>query len=199
MLREELRRADDAKVAIGHFNVSELVALQAVTAAARELHAPVLVGVSESERAFIGVRQIEALVRSIRDEYGLPIFLNADHTHSLAKAIEAARAGFDSVVFDASALPFAENASQTKKAVEDLKSINPSIVVEGEIGDIGTGSEIHREAPSSARVSRRSEGIREFNRRRRIGARRRQHAWYDWRDGRWQGAQAPRYRTHPRN
>jgi fructose-bisphosphate aldolase class II len=162
MLREELRRADDAKVAIGHFNVSELVALQAVTAAARELHAPVLVGVSESERAFIGVRQIEALVRSIRDEYGLPIFLNADHTHSLAKAIEAARAGFDSVVFDASALPFAENASQTKKAVEDLKSINPSIVVEGEIGDIGTGSEIHREAPSSARVLSTVEEAKEF-------------------------------------
>jgi fructose-bisphosphate aldolase class II len=63
MLREALRLADGARVAVGRFNVSELVALQAVTAAAREVHAPVLVGVSESERAFIGVQQIAALER----------------------------------------------------------------------------------------------------------------------------------------
>jgi fructose/tagatose bisphosphate aldolase len=79
--------------------------------------------------------------------FNFPIFLNADHTHTLAKAIEAARAGFDSIVFDASAHPFEQNVRQTKEAVEALKSINPAILVEGEIGDIGTGSEIHESAP----------------------------------------------------
>jgi fructose-bisphosphate aldolase class II len=86
-------------------------------------------------------------VGSLRDEFDFPIFLNADHTHSLAKAVEAAKAGFDSVVFDLSALPFEENARQTKEAVQALKTINPAILVEGEIGDIGTGSEIHEAAP----------------------------------------------------
>jgi fructose/tagatose bisphosphate aldolase len=43
-------------------------------------------------------------VRSLREEFDFPIFLNADHTHSLTKAVEAARAGFDAIVFDASAL-----------------------------------------------------------------------------------------------
>jgi fructose-bisphosphate aldolase class II len=86
-------------------------------------------------------------VSSLREEFDFPIFLNADHTHSLAKAVEAAKAGFDAVVFDLSTLPFEENARQTKDAVEALKSINPEILVEGEIGDIGSGSEIHDDAP----------------------------------------------------
>jgi fructose-bisphosphate aldolase class II len=118
-----------------------------VFAAAQEANVPVLVGASEGERNFLGVRQIAALVRSLREEFDFPIFLNADHTHTLAKAIEAAKAGFDSIVFDASAQPFEQNVRQTKEAVEALKSINPAILVEGEIGDIGTGSEIHESAP----------------------------------------------------
>ena len=112
-LRELLQEAQQNGVAIGHFNVSDLVLLKAVFAAARELHAPVLVGLSEGEREFVGSRQIAALVRSLREEFDFPIFLNADHTHSLAKGIEAAKAGFDSIVFDRSALPFEENVRQT--------------------------------------------------------------------------------------
>jgi fructose/tagatose bisphosphate aldolase len=111
----------------------------------------VVVGASEGEREFIGVRQIAALVRGLREECDCPIFLNADHPHSLAKAVEAARAGFDAVVFDLSALPFEQNVRQTKEAVETLKAINSAILVEGEIGDIGTGSEIHEEAPDLSR------------------------------------------------
>jgi Fructose-bisphosphate aldolase class-II len=61
---------------------------------------PVLIGSSEGERAFIGARQAAAVVKSIRDEYDFPIFLNGDHTHSLAKAEEAARAGYDMIGFD---------------------------------------------------------------------------------------------------
>jgi fructose-bisphosphate aldolase class II len=118
-----------------------------VFTSAQELKVPVLVGASEGEREFIGVRQIASLVRSLREEFDFPIFLNADHTHSLAKAVEAARAGFDAIVFDLSALPFEQNVRQTKEAVEAIKTINAAVLVEGEIGDIGTGSEIHEEAP----------------------------------------------------
>lgn len=141
----ELARKDG--VAVGHFNVADLVLLKAVFSSAQELQVPVLVGASEGEREFMGVRQIAALVRSLREEFDFPVFLNADHTHTLEKAIEAAKAGFDTVVFDASALPFEQNVRQTKEAVEALKTINPAILVEGEIGNIGTGSEIHEITP----------------------------------------------------
>src|SRR5712691_13499339 len=137
-LRDALADADRRRVAIGHFNISDLAALKGVVAAAAALRLPVLVGVSEGERDFVGVREIAALIRTIRAEHLYPIFLNADHTHSLAKAEEAARAGFDEIIFDGSGLPFEENIVQTKKAVEAIKSINPAILVEGEIGWIGS-------------------------------------------------------------
>lgn len=147
-LKDVLNQMEKRGAAVGHFNVSDMVLLKAAFTAARELKEPVIVGASEGERAFMGVRQIAALVRSLRDEFEFPIFLNADHTHSLAGAEEAAKAGFDSIVFDLSALPIEQNIRQTREAVAALKSINPSILVEGEIGNIGSGSEVH-EALSS--------------------------------------------------
>ncbi|HKW96921.1 MAG TPA: class II fructose-bisphosphate aldolase [Bryobacteraceae bacterium] len=159
-LREALEQAESKGVAVGHFNVSDLVLLKAVFSAARELNVPVMVGVSEGEREFLGARPIAAFVRELREEHDFPIFMNADHTHSLEKAAEAARAGFDSVVFDLSALSFEENVKRTSEAVEALKSIQPDILVEGEIGDIGTGSEIHREARGGALTT--AEEARQF-------------------------------------
>src|SRR5215813_10073565 len=117
-LIEILQTMQKTRSALGHFNVSDLVQLKAVFEAARDLKLPVLVGASEGEREFAGTRQLAALVKSLREEFDFPIFLNADHTHSLAKALEAVKAGFDSVVFDLSALPLEENARQTREAVE---------------------------------------------------------------------------------
>jgi fructose-bisphosphate aldolase, class II len=161
-LRDALQKSQETGVAIGHFNVSDLVLLKAVCAAARELNVPVIIGLSEGERAFVGTRQIVALMRSLREEFDFPIFLNADHTHSLAKGEEAAKAGFDSVVFDLSALRFEENVRRTRQAVEALKSINPSVLVEGEIGDIGSGSEIHESSPNLSKGLSTPEEARQF-------------------------------------
>jgi fructose-bisphosphate aldolase, class II len=141
-LRDALTRLETEGAALGHFNVSDHVLLKAVIAAAAETKLPVLVGASEGEREFFGARQLAALVKTEREESNLPIFLNADHTHSLAKALEAAKTGFDAVTIDFSALPFEENVARTKEAVQAIKAVNPAILAEGEIGDIGTGSEI---------------------------------------------------------
>jgi ketose-bisphosphate aldolase len=161
-LRDVLNQAQEKRVAVGHFNIADLVLLKAVFSAARELNVPVVVSASEGERDFMGVRQIAVLVRSLRDEFDFPIFLNADHTHSLSKAVQAAKAGFDAIVFDLSALPFEQNVRQTKQAVEALKAINPAILVEGEIGDIGTGSEIHDAAPDLSKSLTTPEEARQY-------------------------------------
>ena len=161
-LRTLLERAQAGRVAIAHFNVSDFLLAKAVMSAARETGKAIVIGVSEGERDFIGVRQIAALIKTFREELDTPLFLNADHTHSLAKAIEAARAGFDSVVFDLSALPFEENIHQTRQAVAVLKAINPDFVVEGEIGEIGTGSAIRNLETASERSLTKPEEAREF-------------------------------------
>jgi hypothetical protein len=82
-LLEVLQKADARKIAVGHFNVSDLVTLYGIVEAARQRGLPVVVGASEDERRFIGVRQLVAIVKSFRDEGNPAIFLNADHTHSL--------------------------------------------------------------------------------------------------------------------
>jgi fructose-bisphosphate aldolase, class II len=161
-LREVLEHADRNRVAVGHFNFSDLVAFNAIAAAALELNLPVMVGVSEGERDFTGVRQAAALVKAVREETGQPIFLNADHTHSIAKAEQAAQAGFDEIIFDGSALPFEENIAQTIRAVEAIKSINPAILVEGEIGWIGASSAILDKVPEGVGVLTTPEEARQF-------------------------------------
>jgi ketose-bisphosphate aldolase len=150
------------KVAVGHFNVSDLPTLKGVVAAAQELKVPVVVGVSEGERKFLGDKQISALVKSFHDEGGIPVYLNADHTHTLEEAIAAAKAGFHSIVFDLSALPIEENIRQTREAIELLKGINPLILIEGEIGDIGTGSNIHDMMPDLSRGMTTPDQARHF-------------------------------------
>jgi fructose-bisphosphate aldolase class II len=103
-LGEALTNARRRQMAIGHFDVSDLVALKAVTEIAHELKTPIIIGTSEGERSFWGVREIAAVVASLRERLNHPVFLIADHTHSLEGAVEAARTGYDIVGFDASVM-----------------------------------------------------------------------------------------------
>ena len=141
------------KTAIGHFNISDLAGLKAIFEAAYALNLPVIIGLSEGEREFLGPTQAVALVASLREKYNFPIFLNADHTHSLEKIKEAVESGYDAVIFDGSKLSWEENIRETKKAVDLVRSLNKQILVEGEIGYIGSSSEILRELPKGAAVS----------------------------------------------
>jgi fructose-bisphosphate aldolase class II len=76
--------------------------------------------------------------------------------------MEAAKACFDAIVVDFSALPFEQNVSRTKEAVAAIKAINPAMLVEGEIGDIGTGSEIHATAQNEFKSLSTPEEARQF-------------------------------------
>ncbi len=152
-LKELVLEAEKSKAAIGHFNFSDLVTFWAIFRAAQELNLPVIVGVSLGEREFVGVRQAAALVKSVRAELNWPIFLNADHTYSLLKLKEVVEAGYDSVIFDAADLPLEENIKRTKEAVEYVKSTNPDILIEGELGYIGKSSQLLEAIPEGAAVT----------------------------------------------
>ena len=152
-LREVIRDAESNHVAVGHFNISNIEGLWAIFHAARNLNLPVIIGLSEGERDFVGVKQAVALVKSIREEFDYPIFINADHTYSFERAKEAVDAGFDAVIFDGAKLPIDENIKITKQCVEYTRSKNPDILVEAELGYIGTSSKILDEIPEGAGVS----------------------------------------------
>jgi fructose-bisphosphate aldolase, class II len=145
-LREYLAWAEEQNVAIGHFNVSDSEGLKAVVDAARELGVPVIVGVSEGERSFLGVAEIRALA-TVEKEKGLPVFLNADHTYSVPASMEAVDNKFDSVIIDGAEKPFFENVMMTQEVVRYAREHYPEMLVEGELGFIGKSSTLHDEIP----------------------------------------------------
>jgi hypothetical protein len=70
-LYEVLKQAETEGVAVGHFNVSDSVTLKAVFESASDQNVPVIVGVSEGERQFLGVRQIVYPFRLFTEVGGL--------------------------------------------------------------------------------------------------------------------------------
>jgi fructose-bisphosphate aldolase class II len=140
-LKSAVEAAWDKKIALGHFNLSDSNQFNAVLAAAAAVGQPVLVGVSEGERKFFGVRNIAAMVAAARAA-GIEVYLNADHTYSLDACKEVIDAGFDSVIFDGSHLSLEENIATTRSVVEYARSKGTGVLVEGEIGRIGTSSKL---------------------------------------------------------
>src|SRR3989344_9288648 len=104
-LKEVIADAGKRGTAVGHFNISELGALKAISEVAleisksRNIAVPVIIGTSEGEREFLDIHDAVALVRDLREKHGQEIFLNADHTRSLEKVKEAVEAGYDAILF----------------------------------------------------------------------------------------------------
>jgi fructose-bisphosphate aldolase, class II len=164
-LREHISEALASKKAVGHFNISNMEGFWAVVDAARTISTeagreiPVIIGVSEGERDFIGVHEISAVVREYRERTGEPVFLNADHTYSFDRVKEVVDAGYDAVIFDGTELPFDENVSIAKKCVEyarsNAKDRNGNIrdiIIESEIGFIGKSSKVLDALPEGVQI-----------------------------------------------
>lgn len=151
-LIEYVIEAKEKGVAIGHFNISNLEAFHAIVNAGEKLGLPVIIGVSEGERDFVGIKEVAALVKAAREERGLPVFLNADHTYSFERVKEVVDAGFDAAIFDGAKLSLDENIKIAKQCVEYAKSVNPDILIEGELGYIGTSSKVLDTVPEGAAV-----------------------------------------------
>jgi fructose-bisphosphate aldolase, class II len=151
-LRDCLKIAVANRIAIAHFNIADLSGLKGIAASVRELGVPVMIGTSEGEREFIGLRNAVSLIRNLREEYGMQVFLNADHTHTFEKAKEAIDAGYDEILFDGGKLPWDENVAVTKQVIEYARASGRDIIIEGELGYIGSASEVRKEIPEGAAI-----------------------------------------------
>jgi len=155
-LRQYIKEAQQKKVAIGHFNFSNIEGLYAIARAARTLNVPVIVGLSEGEEEAIGTHAAVALVKTIREQWNIPIFLNADHHYSFATVKACIDAGFDAVIYDGAKLPFEENVLIAKQCVDYARQVSTEtgrdILVEVELGYIGEGSMMRDVAPEGVAV-----------------------------------------------
>lgn len=152
-LRDCISEAREKGVAIGHFNISNLEGLHAVFNAAKSMSLPIIIGVSEGERDFVGLHEAVALVRTLREVHDYPIFLNADHTYSFERVKEAVDAGFDAVIFDGAKLSLEENISLTKKCVEYVRASGRNVLVEAELGYIGQSSKVLNSIPEGVELT----------------------------------------------
>lgn len=158
-----LSEARKVNQAVGHFNFSTEDVLRGIVEAARDAGASaVMVGTSEGEVEFVGMKEAVAAVGALRGDLGFPVFLNADHFKSFEKCKEAIDAGYDSVLFDGSKLSMEENLLTTKKVVDYAKSINPDITVEGEIGYLRGSSEIQQKVEISSADYTKPEEAADF-------------------------------------
>lgn len=152
MLIEAILDAQKNGRALGHFNISNLEMFWGVVRAAQKQHVPVIIGVSEGERAFMGLPEVIALVKSLGGGYP-GVFVNADHTYTSENVREAIDAGCDSVIADGAKLSRAENVAFTKEAVAYAHASGNNVLIEGELGYIGQGSEVVAVLPEGAAVT----------------------------------------------
>jgi fructose-bisphosphate aldolase class II len=134
-LKYYLEKAQKQKWAIGQFNFSTASQLKGIVGAAKNLQAPVIIGTSENESKFFGLKQAVFYRDLLRKETGVPIFLNLDHGKSFEYLKEAIDEGYDMVHFDGSKLSLEENIKISQKIVKYAKK--KGVLVEGEFGQIG--------------------------------------------------------------
>jgi fructose-bisphosphate aldolase class II len=151
-LREELLQAREEQRAIGHFNISDSTQCNAILAAAKRAQQPVVIGVSEGEGAFLGIEIAAGMVKAAR-ERGARVYLNADHSYSLDRAKKCIDAGFDSVIIDGAKLSLDENIEMTRATVAYARGQEHEVLVEGELGYIGTSSKLLDKLPEGVAVT----------------------------------------------
>lgn len=135
--KEMLQKAKAGHYAVGQFNINNLEWTKAILLTAEELKSPVILGVSEGAGKYMcGYKTIVGMVNGMLEELNItvPVALHLDHgSYEGAKA--CIEAGFSSIMFDGSSLPFDENVEKTKELVATCNELGMSI--EAEVGSIG--------------------------------------------------------------
>ncbi len=132
-LKFYLNKALKNHFALGAFNFTNLESLQAIINASAKTNSPAFISVTESSFKYIGEDFVINLAKTAK-KLNPALFLHLDHGKSFEMCKKAVDLGFDSVMIDGSALPFAENICLTKKVTDYAHK--KGILVEGEIGQI---------------------------------------------------------------
>lgn len=146
--RELMMRARAEKFAVGAFNLDNQETLIAVVRAAQKLNSPVLVEVSKGEVDAIGLENVRDMVDNYRQQYGVEVYVNLDHSPSVEDAIAGIEAGFEFIHIDVSQANHdasdAEIVEATRLVVEHARFTGA--IVESEPHYFGGSSNVHTEA-----------------------------------------------------
>ncbi len=129
---------DDAyrqKYAVGSFNVINMEFLEAIIEAAERKRSPVILSIAEVHFKYVTLENITPAIKYVAHRTSVPVVLHLDHGESFEAIMRALRAGFTSIMFDGSRLPFEQNLATTSEVVKMCHAVG--VTVEAELGHIG--------------------------------------------------------------
>ncbi len=133
--KEMLLEATAEKYAVGAFNITNLIQMEAVVEAAIDAKAPLIVQVSVAPSKFLRPQVIGAIYKTLAESAPIPICLHLDHCNDVEFCKVCADAGYTNIMIDASKQEFSENIRQTREVVEYCHRLG-NISVEGELGTV---------------------------------------------------------------
>jgi fructose-bisphosphate aldolase class II len=146
--RQLMERARNEHFAVGAFNLDNQETLIAVVLAAKATNSPVLVELSKGEADALGLENIRDMVENYKQEYGVEMYINLDHSPSVEDAIEGIEAGFEFIHIDVSQSNHEATEEEiidaTRRVVEYAKFTGA--LVESEPHYFGGSSNVHEEA-----------------------------------------------------
>ena len=156
--KEMLLKATRERFAVGAFNVTSFVQMEAVIEAAVNKRAPVIIQTSTAPAKFFGPKVVAAVCRTLAESAPIPVCLHLDHCTDVEFCKKCADAGYTNIMIDASKYPFEENLRQTKTVV-DYCHAKGDITVEGELGTVGGVEDQVRVAETEAELCRPEDGV----------------------------------------
>lgn len=143
-LSKLLTEARKGRYAVGSFNVYNYETIRGVLEAGNELGYPMIVAFGENYLVNMELDEVVAVVNAMAKKVDIPFVLHLDHCKSVANIVRAIKAGFTSVMYDGSSLPFADNMRKTTEIVAMAHGANVS--VEAELGALAGGEFSNEEA-----------------------------------------------------
>ncbi|MGF6989733.1 fructose-bisphosphate aldolase class II [Lachnospiraceae bacterium PM6-15] len=143
-MKELLAVANENNFAVPAFNISDYNMFNGIMEASEEKNAPVIIAIHPDELSHITTEMVKGIIERIHNST-VPAVIHLDHGGTFEQVITAIRAGFTSVMIDASSEPYEANVETCKKVCEAAHAVNVS--VEGELGTIGNTDSVETTAP----------------------------------------------------
>jgi len=133
--KEMLTKASKKKYAVGAFNITSLVQMEAIIEVALEKNAPVIIQTSVTPAKFLKAEVIVAIYQALARTVNIPISLHLDHCTEVDYCKKCADLGYTNIMFDGSQLDFEENIYRTREVSDYCHKVG-DITVEGELGTV---------------------------------------------------------------
>ncbi|MBQ1502611.1 MAG: class II fructose-1,6-bisphosphate aldolase [Clostridia bacterium] len=132
---EMIKAAREGRYAVPAFNAENMEMVQAIVSAAESVRSPVMIQTTMPTVKYIGEDMAVAMVKTVAERATVPVALHLDHCTSFDAVMRALWAGYTSVMFDGSKMPFEENVALTRKVVDAARPMG--VTVEAELGTVG--------------------------------------------------------------